>query len=73
MAQGHLIAATGLVREARILAGPGVFAIAGGGYINDQVFRLTPVGGTYLPVIVFGPLVVTVLAELALRRRLNLL
>jgi hopanoid-associated phosphorylase len=31
MAQGHLIVVTGLKREARILAGPGVVALAGGG------------------------------------------
>ena len=31
MAQGHVIAVTGLRREARILAGPGVVALAGGG------------------------------------------
>jgi len=31
MAEGHVIAATGLMREARILAGPGIVAIAGGG------------------------------------------
>ena len=31
MTQGHVIAATGLVREARILAGPGIVAVAGGG------------------------------------------
>jgi hopanoid-associated phosphorylase len=37
MAQAHIIAVTGLKREARILAGPGVVALAGGG---DEV-RLT--------------------------------
>ena len=31
MAQGHVIAVTGLQREARILSGPGVVALAGGG------------------------------------------
>jgi hopanoid-associated phosphorylase len=31
MAQGHVIAVTGLKREARTLAGPGVVALAGGG------------------------------------------
>jgi hopanoid-associated phosphorylase len=31
MARAHIIAVTGLKREARILAGPGVLAIAGGG------------------------------------------
>jgi hopanoid-associated phosphorylase len=31
MSQGRLIAVTGLKREARILAGPGVLALAGGG------------------------------------------
>jgi adenosylhomocysteine nucleosidase len=31
MTQGHVIAVTGLKREARLLSGPGVVAIAGGG------------------------------------------
>ncbi|MFA6133724.1 MAG: DUF6785 family protein [Phycisphaerae bacterium] len=32
-------------------------AIAAGGYINDQIFRLNQVVGSHFPIIVFGPLI----------------
>jgi hypothetical protein len=48
--------------RAIILGLLGAILIAAGGYINDQVFRLNQVVGSQFPIVVFGPLMLAVLA-----------